>query len=429
MQKLRGYLIPIKCNVNSRSFVFNTTANALDAIQSFLLFIVVTRTCGVREGGIFSIAMAVAYQMIVIGRYGMRDYQSTDIHKDFTFSAYFLSRLVTASFMFFWLAGYIFWNGYEPEKAGIVIAVALYKSIDVLEDVYHGYYQREGRLDSASLAQSIRLGFTILLYLAILLLTRNLLVATAISAIFSLLAFMLLNRTLRFVFAEPAYLHAQWPSVKQLLLKCAPLGICGFLQLYVVNYPKYAIDSFLTDTVQSYYGALSMPVFAINLLSISIYRPLLMQLAQNWQSSNKPALRQMLYKQLLFIVAITMMAMIFGYLFGIPVLSWIYGMNLEGYRPALMILLAGGGMAALAGFMTSVIAALRIQRFLLIGYGVTMLLEICAASYLVQKMGTVGASILFTTSMLMLALAASGIVMMTISKMDNTKGIHSNAGD
>ncbi len=416
MQKLRGYLIPIKCNIKRRSLVFNTTANALDAMQSLLLFVVVTRTCGVLEGGIFSIAMAVAYQMIVIGRYGIRDYQSTDIHKEFTFSAYFLSRLVTASCMFFWLTGYIFWNGYEPEKAGIVIAVALYKSIDVLEDVYHGYYQREGRLDSASFAQTIRLALTILLYLAILLLTRDLLLATIISTIFTLLAFVLLNRTLRTVFKEPAFQHSQWPGVKQLLLKCAPLGIGGFLQLYVVNYPKYAIDSFLTDTVQSYYGALSMPVFVINLLSISLYRPLLMQLAQYWQTSNKSALRQMLYKQFLFIAAITVMAMIFGYLLGIPVLSWIYGMNLEGYRLALMILLAGGGMAALAGFMTSVIAAMRVQKYLLIGYGVTILLEFGVASLLVQKMGTVGASILFTTSMLVLALTTSGIVIRTMKK-------------
>jgi O-antigen/teichoic acid export membrane protein len=416
MQKLRGYLVPIKCNVSRRSLVFNTTANALDAMQSLLLFVVVTRVCGVPEGGIFSIAMAVAYQMIVIGRYGMRDYQSTDIHKDFAFSTYFLSRLVTASCMFFWLAGYMLWKGYEPEKVSIVLAVAFYKSIDVIEDVYHGYYQREGRLDSASLAQTIRLSFTIFLYLTILVLTRNLLLATIISAVFSYLAFVLLNRTLRTVFAEPAFQHAHWPAVKQLLLKCAPLGICGFLQLYVVNYPKYAIDSFLTDTVQSYYGALSMPVFVINLLSISIYRPLLTQLASNWQTCNKSTLRQMLHKQFLFIAAITVMALIFGYLLGIPILSWIYGMNLEGYRPALMILLAGGGMAALAGFMTSVIAAMRVQQYLLIGYGVTMLLEIGLASLLVQKMGTVGASILFTTSMLVLALTTSGIVIRTMKK-------------
>ncbi len=124
MQTMKGFLMPAKCNNSRRSMVFNATANTLDAIQTLLLFIVVTRTCGVLEGGIFSISMAVAYQMVVIGRYGMRDYQATDIRNDFTFSAYFLSRLVTASFMFVWLAGYILWNGYEPQKAGVVIAVA-----------------------------------------------------------------------------------------------------------------------------------------------------------------------------------------------------------------------------------------------------------------------------------------------------------------
>jgi O-antigen/teichoic acid export membrane protein len=329
--------------------------------------------------------------------------------------------------MFIWLAGYICWNGYALNKAGIVLAVSLYKSADVLEDVYHGYYQQEGRLDSASLAQTIRLGLTIFVYLSLLLLTRDLLLSTIISTLISLLVFLLLNRTLRTVFQEPAFKNAQWPAVKRLLLKCAPLGICGFLQLFVVNYSKYAIDSFLTDTAQSYYGALSMPVFVINLLSISVYRPILIQLAKDWQAGGTLALGRMLLKQFLFIAAVTLAVMVLGYLWGIPVLSFIYGVDLSGYRPALMILLLGGGMAALAGFMTSVIAAIRVQKFLLIGYGAALLLEIIAAPELVQKMGTVGACVLFTASMLTLALAASGIVMKAMKKAGIRKGMRINA--
>jgi hypothetical protein len=56
-----------------------------------------------------------------------------------------------------------------------------------------------------------------------------------------------------------------------------------------------------------------------------------------------------------------------------------------------------------------------------------MLLEISLASFLVQKMGTAGASILFASSMLLLAVFASWIVMRTMKKMDNRKGIRCNA--
>ncbi len=416
MFTLQGFLLPRNCNTSRRSMLFNTAANALDAAQTLLLFIVITRTCGAVEGGIFSISMAIAYQMVTIGRYGMRDYQATDIRGDFSFSAYFFSRVVTVFGMFVWLAAYIVLGGYEPEKASIIIAVAFYKSIDVLEDVYHGYYQHEGRLDSASLAQTIRLGSTIVLYISAVLLSSNLLLSTIISAIYSLLAFVFLNRVLRAEFSDPVFLYGQCTAIKKLLLICAPLGISGFLQLFIVNYPKYAIDMFLSDTAQSYYGALSMPVFVINLLSISIFRPLLIQLAQHWHSSNKPALNLMLRKQLCFVAAVTATAMIAGYLLGIPVLTWMYGIDLNGYRPSLMILLMGGGMAALSGFMTSIIAVIRAQKYLLIVYGLTMLLEVGIAPILVQNMGVYGASILFTASMLMLAIVTSGIVIGVMMK-------------
>ena len=60
------------------------------------LFIVVTRACGVLEWCIFSIPMAVAYKVVVIGLYGRRDSQAIDI-RGFHLTTYFLSRLVTAS--------------------------------------------------------------------------------------------------------------------------------------------------------------------------------------------------------------------------------------------------------------------------------------------------------------------------------------------
>ncbi len=382
-----------------------------------LLLIAVTRICGAAQGGAFSISMAVAYQMVVIGRYGMRDYQATDLHEDFTFSTYFISRIITSLFMFIYIACYIFFNGYSLEKAGILIAVSLYKAIDVWEDVYHGYYQREGRLDGAALSQTIRYGSSIALYILVLLITYDLLLSTLISAVYSMLVFVLLNKTLRTVFSAPAFLHRQRGTVKKLLICCAPLGLCAALQLFVINYPKYAIDSYLNDMSQTYYGALSMPVFAVNLLSISIYRPILLHLARHWHSAEGPELRRMIRKQLFFIAVITALSFVLGYLWGTPVLSFMYGIDLNGYRPALLILLAGGGMAAVSGFMTSVITVMRLQKYLIPGYITALLACVFMATLLIQQMGIEGASILFSVSMLLLALMTGIIVFRAIAKI------------
>ena len=384
MQALLGFLLPNHCNIQRRSTLFNTLANVLDAAQSMLLFIAVTRICGAAEGGVFSISMAVAYQMVVIGRYGMRDFQATDIHGDYSFSSYLLSRIVTSFFMCLFIAGYIFFNSYSLEKAGIMIAVSLYKAVDVWEDVYHGYYQREGRLDGAALSQTIRYGSSIALYITVLLISKDLFLSTWISALYSMLAFVFLNKALRAAFSAPAFSHGQWMAVKILLVSCAPLGLCAALQLFIINFPKYSIDSYLNDMSQTYYGALSMPVFAVNLLSVSIYRPMLFHMAQHWHSGKQPELRQTIRKQLFLIAIITVLSLVLGYLWGIPVLSFVYGIELNGYRSALLILLAGGGMAAVSGFMTSVITVMRLQKYLIPGYVTALLASVFMAALLIQ---------------------------------------------
>lgn len=403
MQILLGFLMPERVSLHRRSTILNAAASMLDAAQSMLLLIAVTRVCGADQGGMLSISLAVAYQMVVIGRYGMRDFQATDIHEDFSFAAYVKSRIITSCMMLAFVAGYIFFNDYSLQKAGIMAAVSLYKAVDVVEDVYHGYYQRAGRLDSAALAQTIRYGTTIILYVTLLLITHDLLLSTIISASYSALIFVLLNKPLRTVFSAPALAKGQWPEVKKLLIQCAPLGICAFLQLFVINGPKYAIDVYLNDVAQTDYGAISMPLFAINLLSMSIYRPLLLNMAHLWHLSKFTELKKMMGKQFMFIAALTAAAMLLGYLWGIPVLSLLYGIDLSGYRKALMILIFGGGAAAVSGFMTSIIAVMRLQKRLMMGYGAAVLAELILAVVLVAKWGVTGASILFTVSMFLLA--------------------------
>ncbi len=421
MQALLGFLLPDHCNIKRRSTLFNAAANVLDAAQSMLLFIAVTRICGAAEGGVLSISMAVAYQMVVIGRYGMRDFQATDIHGDFTFSTYLLSRIVTSLLMCIFLAGYIFFNGYSLEKAGVMIAVSCYKAVDVWEDVYHGYYQREGRLDGAALSQTIRYGSSIALYIAVLLITKDLFLSTWISALYAMLVFVLLNKALRTAFPAPAFLHGQWAAVGKLLICCAPLGICAALQLLVINYPKYAIDSYLNDLSQTYYGALSMPVFAVNLLSLSIYRPMLLPMARHWHLAQQPELRRTIRKQLFFIAVITALSLVMGFFWGVPVLSFVYGIDLHGYRSALLILLAGGAMAAVSGFMTSVLSVMRLQKHLIPGYAAALLASAAAAAPLIRRAGIEGAGILFAVSMLILALTTGAAVFRAIAKIGFSK--------
>lgn len=55
---------------------------------------------------------------------------------------------------------------------------------------------------------------------------------------------------------------------------------------YLNNAPKYAINTYYDETVQNSYNILFMPAFVINLLSLFVFRPLLTDLAKDWEGEN-----------------------------------------------------------------------------------------------------------------------------------------------
>ena len=180
-------------NIKSQSIIWNIIASLLNAIISAYLLLIVTRFIGVKAGGIFVIASTIAYQMLTIGNYGMRNYQATDTLKKFSFSEYLNSRFITSIFMIIASFIIILYNGYTTEKSLIVLFFILFKWVDAIEDVYHGLYQQNNRLDVACRAQSLRYIISLIFFTIIIILTKNLLVSCIIGFIFSFINLIQIN--------------------------------------------------------------------------------------------------------------------------------------------------------------------------------------------------------------------------------------------
>ena len=156
MTRINKFFFNNDKNIDSQSAVWNLVASLLNAGTSAYLLLFITRFIGVEVGGIFIIASTLAYQMLTIGTYSMRNYQATDTLNKYTFKEYLYSRYLTSIFMAIASFAVVIFNGYSISKSLIILAFILFKWIDALEDVYHGFYQQHNRLDVACRAQSIR---------------------------------------------------------------------------------------------------------------------------------------------------------------------------------------------------------------------------------------------------------------------------------
>lgn len=292
-------------DIVQESYVWNTIAGMLNTFQSVIILMVLTRTNGTFDAGIFSLGYSTGCLFLAIGNYGMRNFQATDVKCVYSFSDYLTSRIITLTAMILASAVYcikgLVFGGFSYEKSLIVLIICVLKAIEAAEDVYYGMYQSQNRLDIASKALTVRYLISIVTILIVLIVTKDLLIACCITLLISIaFAFLLIYVTIGAFEREKFSVH--WKQAWTLLKNTAGVFISGFLSLYIVNAPKYAIDRYLPQEQQAYYGFLTMPVFVVSLLNTFLYQPILTSLAVEWGEGKKKEFIDRIQQQIVFIL-------------------------------------------------------------------------------------------------------------------------------
>lgn len=388
-------------NSQRDSYIWNMLAGMLFAFQSVILLVILTRTVGLVDAGIFTIAYANASLFLLIGKYGVRNYQVSDAKKQHSFGDYRRARIITVGAMFLVSAGYLayssFANAYSLEKSLIIFLMCIFKMPDAIEDVYFGEYQQRGRLDIASKATACRLGLTIAVFAAAVIFTKSLLIALLVSTVLSFIIMILFLKWTSVVFEMN--FSVDNASVKQILQNCFPLFAGAFLSQYIGNAPKYAIDAQLSDDLQACYGFISMPVFVIGLLSGFIFSPIIHKMSEHWTKRRFNIFLKRTLIQIGIVILITVICIIGAWLIGIPVLSLLYNTDLQAYKKELLVLLVGGGFLGLSGLLSTIITIMRFQKALFWGYSAVSLCALILSNQVVASYGMIGAAWLYTALM------------------------------
>ncbi|MCI8939642.1 MAG: lipopolysaccharide biosynthesis protein [Dorea sp.] len=416
--KIKEFLLSEE-NIERDSYIWNMAGSMLMAFQSVIMLMILTRTLGLVEAGVFTIAYANANLFLTIGKYGMRYFQVSDVKNQFTFAEYRLSRIVTSAAMIAVSVAYTLYaavsNGYTAEKTQVILWMCLFKVVDVIEDVYHGLYQRKNRLDVASKILTLRMILTIIVFGLGLVILRDLLLSLIIATILTTLLFIL---SIRWTYSgiQIGNERVEKRNILLLLKVCFPLFAGSFLSFYIGNAPKYAIDARLTDELQACYGFIAMPVFVIGLLNNFIFNPMLFHISVLWNEKKVKAFVLKAIFQTGVVVLITIVCMVGAWLIGIPVLSWLYNTDLAPYKAELLILLLGGGFLGLSGLLNAVITIIRYQKSLMWGYAVMAVLAYIFSDRIVKQYEMMGAAALYTILMGGLCLIFAGIFIFGIMR-------------
>jgi len=386
-------------NVVRSSFVWNTWNSIVTALLSVVMLIAVSQLIGVGENGVLDLATSIVVVFMTIGNYGMRRFQASDVSMAFSFSEYARSRAITSVLMLVTAAGFVvvaLATGFFPAHTALVFALLIgLRLVDVVEDVIVGMTQQRNRLDIGTKISTLRLVVVICVFLITMLISHDLVLSLVLAIVGSLGVFLWLAPVMLRYLLEARDVPWRWSGVWQLLRMCFPLFLSACLTLLINNAPKFGITAELGNVAQGYYALLAMPVFVIQLLILVIFNPLIYRLSVLWRDGDFAAIIRRILAVSGLTVVITAALVPLARPVLLPLLTFIYGVDIRAFVPEFIWLIVAGGAVALGGFMSTIVTIQRRQNWLIAPQIGLTVVALSLSNYAVAHGGLMGACLLY----------------------------------
>ena len=169
----------------------------------------------------------------------------------------------------------------------------------------------------------------------------------------------------------------------------------SFLGVYILNAPKYAIDSFLEENYQTIFGIIVMPATVIGLVAQFLIHPYLNQIVDLYKKKDLKNLKKLILKLVCMIAGFGAVASLLAYLLGPEVLGIVYGIDLTTYRISLLIIIISATLYTIGIIYSSVLTAVRETFSQFIIYIVISLFALISSNILTHNNGMSGSVIAY----------------------------------
>ena len=384
--------------IKRASFFWNALFAGTNALQSAVILFAASRRMDISVAGMLTIGFTIGNLAAIVARYGMRNFQVTDVREEYSFSDYFHCRIVTfigsLAVSVAYLAVLMATGRNSGDKTIIIFGIILLKLLGAIEEVFVGRLQQQGRLDIGARIASVRvLVSTFAIFISIWFISSIficILLGIAAEVAVDLLMIPKGKKYTSFRIGK-----IEKSSIKTLLSAGLPLCIGTALHNYIGNGPKYLVDLYFEDGMQAICGYIMMPMFVLSILNLFIMQPAVKGIGDAWNREDKSLFRSKARKHIGILSGLSVAVLIGGYLLGLPVLSWMYDVDLLPYRKEFLLLMAGGGVFTITSYMIVLLTAMRKQKGIVWGCVIAVALYIGLGKLFVQTWGFMGTCLLY----------------------------------
>ncbi len=374
------------------SIAWNSMGSIFYLGCQWLITMLVVRLADVETAGVLSLAMSTTNLWYAVAIYGMRNFQVSDTTGQYGTGTYVYSRIITCIIAILGCMVNAFIIPYDEVQRASIIIYMVYKLSEAMYDVYAGVYQREWRLDYAGKSMVIRGILTLFSFVGFLVLTDNIVIALSGMAVSCGLAIMFYDIPIAKKLTGYK-INKQWIPLGALLKECFPLVVYTMLSTAIGTIPRLIMERVLGGYELGIYGSVATPTLIIQMGATYIFNPFVTVFAERYNNKEKKAFWDAFRKCLLAVVAVALIGLIGGAIFGEWGLNLLYGAEVAKHVELLLPLILCVVLTAFAWFMCGVLTAIREFNGLVVSNVVAVLVSGALSLIFESRLGMQGASL------------------------------------
>ncbi len=379
-----------------KDFIWNLIGSSLHAFNSLFFLIIVTRINGIEVSGYFSYGFTISNIYLTIATFGGRGFQVTDIKKEFSDNLYKSFRIFTTLISLILSVLFFLLFNYPVYKYFVIILLIIARVFEAISDVYFGIMQKNNKLYTVGKSLFYKNLITLILFITIELLFKNLYLSI-ISWVITNILFLIFYDIKNTEKIKPEKFKFE-KNYKRIINKTIFYFGFIFLSIFVINIPRYFIDIYLSDSLQGVFGILTMPATMVVLLASFILQPYALKLAKI-NKNNKQNFKKECIKISSYILGVSLVCLILSFFVGIPILNFIYGINLNKYKMHLLIVMLGASFFAINSFLSLIFTIKRKMKSQFVIYIISIITSLIFSYILINKYGFLGGIISYALTM------------------------------
>ncbi len=373
--------------------IYYNAGNFIYLGAQMIISIILVHLGGFEDAGYFSLAMTISNIFIVVGNYGIRIYQVSDVNSQYSDNVYVLSRILTVIVSMIICIGYSLLMDYSIGLIAVILIYAVYKCIETYSDVLSGIWQKNGNMKDVGLSLGLKGILNIIAFSSVFFLTRNLFVSVVVMALSSALVLVTFDvRKTELYVKEKLFREEKQLSKVWLLLGASVLSMASSTLVAVFNgVPKIMVEKILDAEALGVFSSVSVPTVVISTFAGGVLLPIAPKMAENYENGNKKNLIRLMLVSDFIMVFIGLLASVGALLIGEEVLTFIFGYEILPYYNLFYYMIWVNVLLAMINCYTTLFISVRQLKSPLIHSGFACILLILLCSYYIRENGIFGA--------------------------------------